>query len=145
MDVEDVEVLRQFMERLGISKRRAAKVLCCSQPQVVMMASGKRKVGWQRRQRIRAAEAAFAAGGMEEVDRLPPFRTVRVLRSIPLEDREEMHGWRLEMGLSRVAAGARIGLSHHTIRQIEQGNARITERVRRYMEMESKVGWRRPG
>ena len=143
MDLEDVGIMKQFRARLGISNRRSAKVLCCSQPQAVMMESGKRKLGWQRRERIRAAEAAFEAGGMEEVDRLPPFKVVRVLKSIPPEDREEMKGWRVAMGWSRMQAGARIGLRWSSIRNIEGGRARISDRVRRYMEQEEKIGWRR--
>ena len=131
----DGDESRRFREVLGISQRRASKVLGCSAPLMVMIEHGKRSLGSQRRKRIKEAEAAFAAGGMEAVEALPAFRAVRFRRPIESEHAEDMIQYRQIMGFSQREAGRRLSYgSTRSIGAIERGEMRISGRFRKYME-----------
>lgn len=133
-----VEV-KEFRSKLGITQREAGPILGCSTATISHLELGYIQLGWQRRSRLREALAAFEAGGIEAVKALPPFRNLRVLRTVPSEDGPEMARWRKEMGLSRQGAARRLGfMSPRTIDAIERGKRRITDRVRAYMRKDEK-------
>lgn len=134
-------MMKEFRAKLGISQVRAAKIFGCSGVLITYIESGRVRMGWQRSARAREALAAWEAGGMEAVAALPPFRAVRVLRSVPDTDAGEMREWRRELGLSRLAAARQLGfMSPHSIDAIERGRRRITDTVRLYMERDRRKG-----
>lgn len=136
----DNEVMVGFRRELSISQAKAAVVLNCSPALVALVEFGKRRIGEARRKRLEDARTAFASGGMAAVDALPEFekppRSRKTAEGVPPGDADEMRGWRIAMNLTQESAGPRIGLGVHSIRAIEGGRMRITDRVRKYMESE---------
>jgi predicted transcriptional regulator len=137
----DVEVMKKFRARIGISQKRAGLIFGCSREMIAHIEIGRAKLGWQRRKRIQEADEAFTAGGLEAVQALPAFTNRRILRTIPVTDREDLRRWRRTMGLSRQGAARQLGFgSVHMIDAIEAGRRRITETIRDCMVKDEKKG-----
>lgn len=135
------EELLEMRRKLGLTQREAGEHLKCSTQTIWNMEAGARKVSPYRAERIREVLAAFAAGGQEAVAALPAFEKPPAHRvkggwkaAIPPGDAQEMVDWRVAMNLTQRAAVPVVGLGIHSIRAIERGYMRITERVRENME-----------
>lgn len=139
MDEKATSEMKEFRGKLGITQEAAAPIFGTTRATIAAIELGYVKVGWQRHARILEAVAAFESGGVEAVAALPPFKNLRVLKTIPGEDANEMARWREDQGLSRWGAARRLGFtSAKTIAAIENGKRRITERVRQMMKNDEK-------
>src|SRR5882672_8908925 len=123
-----------------LTQRQAADFLMCSPTLIAYVEGGKARLTPARVKRIEELVAAFKAGGMEAVNALPPWarpskeKTPGGCRTVSPADAEEMVGWRVALGLTQRQAVGKVGLSLSSIRAIEYGNMRITDRVRGNME-----------
>lgn len=136
IDVDHAQAMKWWRKKLGLSQARAATVLGCSRALIALTEIGKNRIVGPRQRRMEATLAAYEAGGMEAVEALGAFRCVRLRRGrtpVPPEDRETMATWRRGVGFSLWEAADDLGLSIHSIRAIERGLMRITERVRANM------------
>ena len=136
MGEEDAILMKEFRDRLGITQKRAATILGCSRVLVARVETGWNRLVRQRRKRMVEAVAVFESGGMEAVEAMKAFTCIRVPKprqEVPPGDREEMKIWRIDSGLGLWDATEELGLGVHSIRAIERGRMRITERVRANM------------
>jgi DNA-binding XRE family transcriptional regulator len=134
-----------FRHDMALTQVEAAKFFGCSGPTIAHIETGRFKLGQRRRERMEQGRAAFASGGLEAVLALPPMapKPVGGYRTpVPPEDRDNMVLWRCNLALTQAQAARQLGLSIHTIRAIEHGRLRITERVAAFMLRDEKEGRR---
>lgn len=136
MPDEDAILMKEFRKKLGVKQADAGKILGCSQVLIAMIERGWNAIVRPRRKRMEEAVAVFESGGMEAVKAMEPFTYVRQRhprREPPPGDREEMKIWRKNSGLSIWDCTEELGISVHSIRAIERGHMRISDRVRENM------------
>lgn len=130
------EEMKTWRSKLGVAQVRAATILGCSRQLIAAIEAGRSPLVRPRRKRMEEALAEFERAGMEAVDLMPEFRCVRQRRGrspVPEEDRETMKTWRRENDMTAWEAAEDLGLSIHSIRAIERGLIRISDRVRANM------------
>jgi len=137
---DDAVILVRFRYELGIGQATAAKIIGCSQSMVANIEKGQRRLGGWRHDRIAEARTVFASGGLPAVMALAPaVKPVLKYRTpVPVEDRDEMTGWRVVMDLTQSQAAKQLGRSVETIRAIEHGRLRISPEVRAWMEKDER-------
>ena len=133
---DDATTMVFFRRDMAMTQVEAARFFGCSGPTVAAIELGRIKLGRRRLERMAQARAAFASGGLEAVLGLPPMapKPVGGYRTpVPAEDRDNMVLWRCNLRMTQAQAAQQLGLSIHTIRAIENGRLRITERVAGFM------------
>jgi len=140
--LDDATSMVFFRRALALTQVEAARFFGCSGPTIAHIELGKIELGRRRLERMQQGRAAFASGGLEAVLALPPMppKPAGGYRApVPPEDKDNMVLWRCNLRLTQEQAARQLGLSIHTIRDIERGRLRITERVAAFMLKDEKA------